>query len=47
MKWDLIFNKWIKEDYPKFTKMKREFIWRTSPYYKNANYKQECTNLQN
>lgn len=47
MKWDLIFNKWIKEDYPKFTKMKREFIWRTSPYYKNANYKQECRDLQN
>jgi hypothetical protein len=42
MSWEKVLDKWEKGNYPKFIKMKKSFIWKTSPYFKNSQYKEEC-----
>ena len=44
MKWTQVLFQWKKGCYPKFSKIKDEFIWRTSPYYENSDYKEEFIN---
>ena len=45
MKWNQVLFRWIKGYYPKFSNIKDEFIWRTSPYYENSIYKEEFINV--
>jgi hypothetical protein len=44
MKWDKVLSKWENGSYPKFSKMKEPFIWRTSPsiQYQDSKYIEEC-----
>ena len=42
MKWEQVLLKWKSGSYPKFSKMKKHFIWRTSPYYNDSIYLEEC-----
>ena len=42
MKWEQVLLKWKSGSYPKFSKMKKPFIWKTSPYYTDSNYLEEC-----
>ena len=41
MKWITVLTKWKNGNYPKFSKVKKEYIWKTSSFYDDSNFKEE------